>query len=240
MTQKIHIEGMTCGGCESSVVRIASDIKGFISGKADKTTSTLEFESSEKISLQTIKDTFSAFPKYTILEEKIETKASSFDFAIYKPLFLILFFLVQVSTFASFDHGDFNWEIWSFKKFLHHFMTGFFLVFSFFKLLDVKAFAMSFRNYDIIASKIPFYGTLYPYLELGLAFACLLTFNNPAVYIFDIVLMFIGLIGVVKSNLAKKEIQCACLGTVFNLPMSKITIIENTIMIVVGVLLLLL
>jgi copper chaperone CopZ len=240
MTQKIHIDGMTCGGCENSVLRIASDIKGFISGKADRTTSTLEFESSEKISLQTIKDTFSAFPKYTILGEKIETSVPSFDLAVYRPLLLILFYIVIVSVFASFPHGDFSLGLWSAKKFLHHFMTGFFLVFSFFKLLDVKSFSMSFRNYDIIASKVPFYGTLYPYLELGLAIACLLTFDNPAVYIFDIVLMFTGLIGVVKSNLAKKEIQCACLGTVFNLPMSKITIFENTIMIMVGILLLVL
>ena len=42
--------------------------------------------------------------------------------------------------------------------------------------------------------------------------------------------MFVGLIGVSKSVIQKSKIQCACLGTVFNLPMSYITIIENGIM----------
>jgi len=42
--------------------------------------------------------------------------------------------------------------------------------------------------------------------------------------------MFVGLIGVSKSVIQKSMIQCACLGTVFNLPMSYITIIENGIM----------
>ena len=32
----------------------------------------------------------------------------------------------------------------------------------------------------------------------------------------------------------KKIIQCACLGTVFNLPMSTVTIIEDAIMIVMS------
>lgn len=238
MTQKIHIEGMTCGGCEQSVVRIASDLKGFIGGKADRNTATLELETSEKISLDTIRAIFSQFPKYEVLDLQKEEHASTFNLSTYKPLFLILFFITLVAVIAGFQHGSLAWEHWSLKHSLHHFMTGFFLVFSFFKLLDVKAFAMSFKNYDIIASRIPFYGNLYPYLELGLGIACLLTFENKAVYIFDILLMFIGLVGVIKSNLDKKEIQCACLGTVFNLPMSKITIIENTLMIIIGALLL--
>jgi copper chaperone CopZ len=241
MTQKINIEGMTCGGCENSVVRIASELKGFISGKADRTNSTLELETAENVSLETIKNKFADYPKYNVVAELKEEEAIGVDFQQYKPLFLILFYLTIVSILASFHHFSLDTPlVWNIKEILHHFMTGFFLVFSFFKLLDVKAFSMSFKNYDIIASKIPFYGTLYPYIELGLGIACLLTFNLPAVYIFDIVLMSIGLIGVVKSNLEKKVIQCACLGTVFNLPMSKITIIENTIMIAVGILLLML
>ncbi len=238
MIQKIHIEGMTCGGCEQSVIRIASDIIGFKSGKADRNTSTLELETENGISLDIIKSTFAPFPKYTILEK---TQSSPvFDLSIYKPLFLILLYLLLVAFFAGFQHGSFDWEHYSFKHTLHHFMTGFFLVFSFFKLLDVKAFSMSFKNYDIIASQIPIYGKIYPFLELGLGIACLISFNIKAVYIFDIVLMAIGLIGVIKSNLEKKEIQCACLGTVFNLPMSKITIIENSLMILVGALLMIL
>jgi hypothetical protein len=45
-----------------------------------------------------------------------------------------------------------------------------------------------------------------------------------------------GLIGVVSSVLNKRKIICACLGTVFNLPMTKVTIVEDTIMVVMAAL----
>ena len=34
-------------------------------------------------------------------------------------------------------------------------------------------------------------------------------------------------LGVIKAVLNKQAIRCACLGSVFNLPMSYVTIIEN-------------
>jgi hypothetical protein len=43
--------------------------------------------------------------------------------------------------------------------------------------------------------------------------------------------MSISIIGVLQSVLNKKKIQCACLGAVFNLPMSTVTIIEDALMI---------
>jgi hypothetical protein len=39
--------------------------------------------------------------------------------------------------------------------------------------------------------------------------------------------MLVGAGGVIQSNLQKKTIRCACLGTVFNLPMSTVTIVED-------------
>jgi hypothetical protein len=43
--------------------------------------------------------------------------------------------------------------------------------------------------------------------------------------------MSISIIGVLQSVLNKQKIKCACLGDVFNLPMSTITIIEDALMI---------
>ena len=36
---------------------------------------------------------------------------------------------------------------------VRHFMAGFFLVFSFFKLLDITAFADAYRTYDVVAAR---------------------------------------------------------------------------------------
>jgi hypothetical protein len=43
--------------------------------------------------------------------------------------------------------------------------------------------------------------------------------------------MGISSIGVIKSVLEKQKIKCACLGTVFNLPISTVTIVEDTVMV---------
>jgi hypothetical protein len=51
--------------------------------------------------------------------------------------------------------------------------------------------------------------------------------------------MGISLIGVLKSVLNKRKIKCACLGDVFNLPMSTITVIEDSLMLVMSLIMLL-
>jgi hypothetical protein len=43
-------------------------------------------------------------------------------------------------------------------------------------------------------------------------------------------------VGVVRSVVRKSETQCACLGTVFNLPMSYVTIVEDGIMLAMALL----
>ena len=115
--------------------------------------------------------------------------------------------------------------------FMNHFMAGFFIVFSFFKFLNLRAFADSYAMYDIIAKKIPVYGYVYPFIELLLGIAFLTAFNPFLTNVATIIIMGISSIGVIESVLNKKKIQCACLGTVFNLPMSSITIVEDLLMV---------
>ena len=113
-------------------------------------------------------------------------------------------------------------------------MAGFFLVFSFFKLLDVAAFANAYQSYDIIASKFKIYGYVYPFIELLLGFAYLFFYDYTITNSITAIIMFVSIIGVIRSVLSKSEIQCACLGTVFNLPMSYVTIIEDAIMLIMA------
>lgn len=42
--------------------------------------------------------------------------------------------------------------------------------------------------------------------------------------------MGISMIGVLQAVLNKRKIECACLGAVFKLPMSTVTIIEDALM----------
>lgn len=152
----------------------------------------------------------------------------------YKPLLLITAFITGVAGLTAFPGRVYAVDNFRLVDFLHNFMTGFFLVFSFFKLLNLKDFASSFSMYDLAAKRLPAYGFVYPFLELALGVACLVHFQARAVYVADIALMGFGALGVAQSVLDKRKIRCACLGAVFNLPMSTVTIIENTLMVAVG------
>ena len=119
------------------------------------------------------------------------------------------------------------------------FMGLFYVVFSFFKLLDLKGFPESFQMYDPLAKIIPVYGWMYPFIELTLGLLFLMRFQISLALIATIVILGITTIGVTRALLSKNSIQCACLGTALKLPMTKATFIENSIMIVMAVVMLL-
>ena len=105
------------------------------------------------------------------------------------------------------------------------------LVFSFFKMLNLKGFAESYVMYDVVAKRLPAWAYIYAFTELALGIAFLINFNPLVTNSLIFIVMSISIIGVLQSVLNKKKIQCACLGAVFNLPMSTVTIIEDALMI---------
>jgi copper chaperone CopZ len=147
----------------------------------------------------------------------------------YYPLLLVLLYLVGLTGAMEAAAGHFDP-----MRAMAHFMGGFFVVFSFFKLLDVRAFADAYGSYDVVAAKWFGYGYLYPFIELGLGVAYLTNVAPLATNAVTLVVMSVSAVGVVKTLAAGRKIRCACLGTVFNLPMSKITLIEDGLMAVMA------
>lgn len=144
----------------------------------------------------------------------------------YKPILLIGGYILGSTLLIEGVNGGFMPERW-----MQNFMAGFFLVFSFFKLLDVQAFADSYAMYDVVAKRWRGWGFVYPFVELALGVAFLTRLNPLLVNGVTIVVMAVSIVGVLQSVLNKRKIQCACLGAVFNLPMSTVTIIEDALMI---------
>ncbi|MNT84926.1 hypothetical protein D3C72_2250240 [compost metagenome] len=85
--------------------------------------------------------------------------------------------------------------------------------------------------YDIVAKKFSAWGYVYAFIELGLGLSFALNLSPVAVNWVTLIVMTVSVLGVLESVLNKKKIQCACLGAVFNLPMSTVTIVEDAIMI---------
>jgi hypothetical protein len=128
-----------------------------------------------------------------------------------------------------------NYKNWNSNEAMLDFMGLFYIVFSFFKMLDLKGFPESFRMYDPLAKRLPIYGWIYPFIETGLGIMLLMRYEVKIALIITLLVLGITTIGVTKTLLDKKSIKCACLGTVLKLPMTEATFIENFIMIVMAI-----
>ena len=79
------------------------------------------------------------------------------------------------------------------------------------------------------------WGRIYPFVELALGVAYLTNASPLITYWVTIVIMSFSAIGVIRAVVSRTQIQCACLGTVFNLPMSTVTIVEDVGMVVMAI-----
>lgn len=263
-TKEYNILGMTCKSCEAKVKKTLEAFpqieKAEIS--VENADGKLYFDTTNSISTTTLQEKLSEVGNYTITEkenslnkninendiiyEEINTKENktqtqsqeielpSKSFSTYKPLFLIVGFILGVSILVQYPFTDFSGML-----LMRHFMAGFFIVFAFFKLLNLEGFANSYQMYDIVAAKWKGWGLIYPFVELALGVAYLINIFPFYVNLITIIVLGVSSIGVIKSNLDKKKIKCACLGDVFNLPMSTVTIIEDLSMVAMALVMLL-
>lgn len=151
------------------------------------------------------------------------------------PLLLIIGYIAGTVAVVAWSTGPFT-----LPTLMSGFMGGFFLVFSFFKLLDVRGFAMSYRTYDLVAAAWPTWGVIYPFIELALGVAYVTGALPWLTNTVTLVLMLVGAAGVLKALLSKRRIRCACLGTVLKLPLTQVTLAEDIVMAVMAAAMLLL
>lgn len=157
---------------------------------------------------------------------------SGFKLSSYWPLALVVIHLFLACGYLAWrDAKDFPWSPMSPMA---DFMGGFFIVFAFFKWLSVPKFADAFATYDVIAKRLRIYALAYPAIETGLGIAFLFRVFPLATNLLTSFVMAVGLIGVVSAVRSGRSIQCACLGTAFNLPMSIVTIVENSVMLMMA------
>ena len=234
MIRTYTINGMTCEGCVAKVTYLLEQHSNISLAKIELKNNTATLTVEKEIAIDELRRLFEAHPKYTItFSNSNEDKQNKRVFTTYKPLLLIFLFIAATTAIVSIDNGKIDVMLW-----MQYFMAGFFIVFSFFKFLNLTGFAESYAMYDILAKRVKVYGLVYPFIELILGVAYLTGFEPTITYIATICIMGFSSIGVIQSVLDKKKIRCACLGAVFNLPMSMVTIIENLIMVLMALIML--
>ena len=227
-----EVSGMTCNGCKLSVEDKLRSLDGVDKAHVDLTKGEAIVHSKNPISLSLISESLP--PKYKVIitansQNNGITKVSKI--IQLKPLFIILVYISIASLLLNFKN-------WNSTNAMLDFMGLFYIIFSFFKILDVKGFSVSFRMYDPLAKKLPLYGVIYPFIEILLGIMFLTRIKVELALILTIIVLGITSIGVTHTLLNKRSISCACLGTTLKLPMTEATFIENALMIIMALVLL--
>lgn len=235
MTHTYNVTGMTCSSCQKKVHSLLSGVEGVNNVNINLQDGTADINMKKHIPVVRFKAALQNYPKYQISETEsipVTEKFASEDTSprswlqTYKPILLIFTYITVISLIASWHDGAIYW-----MDTMRIFMAGFFLTFSFFKMLDLEGFKDSYAMYDIVAKKITVWGSIYPFIEIFLGLSYALNFHPLETNLVTLVVMIVSIIGVLQSVLNKRKIKCACLGAVFNLPMSTVTIIEDALMI---------
>ena len=235
MTTSLQFKtNLNCESCVSAVKPFLDDVPNISNWEVDTTTSDKILKvSGDGISLDSVTEAvakagFVATGDIRNIKKQpgAEDVSERSTGVTYYPLLLLGTFLFGVVGLVEFRLGAFDPT-----RAMQNFMGAFFLTFAFFKLLDLRGFVDSYRMYDIIAKRLPSYGFVYPFIELALGAGYIAGIQATAINLITLVVMFVSSIGVIQSVFQKRRIRCACLGTVFNLPMSTVTLVEDGLMI---------
>ena len=232
MKTTFKISGMTCNGCRSTVENKLSSLDGIDNVQVDLTNAEAIVYSKNPISFSLISNSLPS--KYKVIRnipDQDNEIIKSSKIKQLKPLFIILGYISVTSILLNFRN-------WNSTNAMLDFMGLFYIIFSFFKILDIKGFSTSFKMYDPLAKKITTYGYIYPFIEILLGLMFLARIEVNLALLITIIILGITSIGVTQTLLNKRKINCACLGTTLKLPMTEATFIENAIMIIMAIVLL--
>lgn len=229
MERVYDVEGMHCAACTRKITAALEGLPGVARAEATLTPPQAKVEMSNPVPFDTLQAAVTSAGSYR-LRERAErappTKAEEIFAGAPKeslyPLILIVSYLTGAVFLIETASG-----VFSLPRAMQNFMAGFFLVFSLFKMLDLRGFADAYRTYDLLAQAVPPWGWMYPFAELALGIAYLLGWRLGLTNVLTLILMLVGAIGVFRSLQQRRSIRCACLGTVLNLPMTTVTLVED-------------
>lgn len=219
------ITEMTCSSCKEKLAKEFNKLKDVQKLSFDLDNKKVSITMSKHIDTEVLDKAAKKAGNYSVKESnsfQMSKKETSLkDFA---PLIAVFSYVILTAFLYTLITGP------HINNLMHGFMGSFFLYFSLFKMLDIAGFAQGYSTYDVIAKRVYVYGYLFPFIELSLAVIFLLQFTTPVILYATAILMLISAFGVAKNLLKNSNFKCACLGTVLNVPLTKISLFENLLM----------
>jgi hypothetical protein len=149
------------------------------------------------------------------------------------PLIIIFSLIALMTLVHQMYYG------WSLRSGMRIIMASFFIIFGLCKVINLAGFAKAYSMYDLIAKQFYWYGYVYPFLELGLGIAYLYNWRPIFTNSTTLLLMLVSAAGVLNELHKGAQITCACLGAVFKIPMTYVTLAEDLIMAIMAAVMLL-
>jgi len=228
VTHTYDIIGMHCANCVQKITAAFQRVDGVLKADVTLAPPRAVVEMRHHVPDSRLNDALKQAGAYRLAEEQSSAEALSVaadartDNTSIFPLVLIVGYLVGTIGLIGWTTRDF-----SLHSLMTWFMGGFFLVFSFFKLLDLNGFVDAYRSYDVLAKASPAWAYAYPFVELALGVGYVANWNPFVLNSITLTLMLIGSIGVLRALLRRSAIRCACLGTALKLPMTTVTLMED-------------
>lgn len=222
MKHTYNMHGMTCNNC---VLKVENAIKKI--GMVQFVKVTLqplraEITMSGNITFAQFNAFLSLVGEYRLSEIHNDgPQQSSSVYESYRTLIFIFGVIIILVALAQLKQGSFNFIIA-----MNHFIALFLLIFSIFKLINLKEFAFVYSSYDIISARLPGYGYIYPFIELMLGMAYLFHSFPLITNTATLLIMLVSGIGAIRSLKHKSKIP----STHFKLPLSLVTLTENLLM----------
>ncbi|MEM7043792.1 MAG: heavy-metal-associated domain-containing protein [Pseudomonadota bacterium] len=109
-------------------------------------------------------------------------------------------------------------------------MAGYFLLFGALKVANRKVFSRAYARYDLLASRSAAYAATYPFLEVSIGVLYLISPEFLLLNLFVAALMLEKAWSVHRALARGQNLQCACLGGFFSIPISNVTVFEDLLM----------
>ena len=213
------VTGMSCGNCVKKVTAALVALDG-VSAEVTLSPARATLAGYGLPDLQALNAYLAGIGTYRLARKDFFREAGA-AFGRFLPL-ITMFTLVLLATL--FFETYFGWSV---HGAMLAFMGFYFLFFGALKALNWNRFAQAYRRYDSIAKDSELYALLYPAIELSLGALFLSGTGVLATSLFTMLLMTQKAYSVTRKLAEGGEVQCACLGGFFSIPVTHITLIED-------------
>ena len=223
------VEGMTCQGCADNIQSGLNNQSFVTKANVSLQESKLTIEADSGIDINSLNSIVTTLGNYKLRPNTTNILSEIINYFTSKKPIVIALSIVILSSLAL----QTSEETFSLNKWFMSYMGIFFIIFSFLKLLNVSGFSMTFKKYDLISKIIPAYANSYPFIELSLGIIFLTQTQSILIYanVLTLIFMISQTIGIIRSLSKSEQIQCACMGSAVDVPLSSLTVAENIIMI---------